>query len=182
MMRLVSGFAVVAALPMLLPAGVCAAASNTATTLFPLDGPNQLETRVILNCFKSDGHCDFTAGADMLTPDRVTGFPPGLWARQTTEIRSSNRLAYLDAHADGQYERVHKSMGSDEITTIYMGEAPGEVSDQRAHRLHRLADGATQDRQQRHRLHPHPGRLLRGQHHLAQHLRADHLLLISQSG
>ncbi|GAB4978308.1 hypothetical protein MAHJHV60_47290 [Mycobacterium avium subsp. hominissuis] len=31
-------------------------------------------------------------------------------------------LAYLDAHADGQYERVHKSMGSDEITTIYMGE------------------------------------------------------------
>lgn len=124
MMRLVSGFAVVAALPMLLPAGVCAAASNTATTLFPLDGPNQLETRVILNCFKSDGHCDFTAGADMLTPDGVTGFPPGLWARQTTEIRSSNRLAYLDAHADGQYERVHKSMGSDEITTIYMGEGP----------------------------------------------------------
>lgn len=123
MMRLVSGFAVAAALPMLLPTGVCAAASNTATTLFPLDGPNQLETRVILNCFKADGHCDFTAGADMLTPDGVTGFPPGLWARQTTEIRS-NRLAYLDAHADGQYERVHKSMGSDEITTIYMGEGP----------------------------------------------------------
>lgn len=124
MMRLVSGFAVVAVMPMFLAAGVCAAASNTATTLFPLDGPNQLETRVVLNCFKADGHCDFTAGADMLAPDGVTGFPPGLWARQTTEIRSSNRMAYLDAHADGQYERVHKSMGSDEITTIYMGEGP----------------------------------------------------------
>jgi hypothetical protein len=41
----------------------------------------------------------------MRTPDGVTGFPPGLWARQPTEIRSSNRMAYLDAHANGQYER-----------------------------------------------------------------------------
>ena len=60
----------------------------------------------------------------MLTPDGVAGFPPGLWARQTTEIRSSNRLAYLDTHASGQYERVMKSMGSDEITTVYFGEGP----------------------------------------------------------
>ena len=79
---------------------------------------------MFLNCFKSDGHCDFIAGADMRTPDGVTGFPPGLWARQTTEIRSSNRMAYLDAHANGQYERVMKSMGTDEITTVYFGEGP----------------------------------------------------------
>lgn len=124
MMRLVTGFAVVAAMPMFLPPATSWAANNTATTVFPLDGPNQLETRAILNCFKGDGHCDFTAAADMLTPDGVTGFPPGLWARQTTEIRSSNRLAYLDAHANGQYERVMKSMGSDEITTVYFGEGP----------------------------------------------------------
>lgn len=124
MKRLITGFAVVGSALTFLPAPVAGAASNTATTLFPLDGPNQLETRTILNCFKSDGHCDFTAGADMLTPDGVTGFPPGLWARQTTEIRSSNRLAYLDAHAAGQYERVMKSMGSDEITTVYFGEGP----------------------------------------------------------
>ena len=124
MKRLMTGMAVVGSALALLPAPVAGAASNTATTLFPLDGPNQLETRTVLNCFKSDGHCDFTAGADMLTPDGVTGFPPGLWARQTTEIRSSNRLAYLDAHATGQYERVMKSMGSDEITTVYFGEGP----------------------------------------------------------
>lgn len=124
MKRLIAGFAAVAAAPMLLPGGNAGAASNTATTLFPLDGPNQLETRTILNCFKSDGHCDFTAGADMLTPEGVTGFPSGLWARQTTEIRSSNRLAYLDAHATGEHERVMKSMGSDEITTVYFGEGP----------------------------------------------------------
>jgi hypothetical protein len=108
----------------LLPAPLGAAASNTATTLFPLDGPNQLETRMFLNCFKADGHCDFTAGAVMRTPDGVTGFPHDLWARQTTEIRSSNRMAYLDAHADGQYERVMKSMGTDEITTVYFAEGP----------------------------------------------------------
>ncbi|OBF51775.1 hypothetical protein A5756_18270 [Mycobacterium sp. 852002-53434_SCH5985345] len=124
MKRLITGFAVVGSALTFLPGPVAGAASNTATTLFPLDGPNQLETRTILNCFKSDGHCDFTAGADMLTPDGVTGFPHELWARQTTEIRSSNRLAYLDAHATGQYERVMKSMGSDEITTVYFGEGP----------------------------------------------------------
>lgn len=126
-MRLVTGFAVVAAVPMFLPAGVApmaTAASNTATTLFPLDGPNQLETTAVLNCFKSDGHCDYTAGAHMRTPDGIAGFPPGLWARQTTEIRSSNRLAYLDAHGTGQNERVMKSMGSDEVTTVYFGEGP----------------------------------------------------------
>lgn len=124
MKRLITVFAVVGSALSFAPAPVAGAASNTATTLFPLDGPNQLETRTVLNCFKSDGHCDFTAGADMLTPDGVTGFPPGLWARQTTEIRSSNRLAYLDAHATSQYERVMKSMGSDEITTVYFGEGP----------------------------------------------------------
>ncbi|OCB19924.1 hypothetical protein A5674_05985 [Mycobacterium malmoense] len=126
MKRLITVFAVVGSALTFAPAPAAPAASNTATTLFPLDGPNQLETRTVLNCFKSDGHCDFTAGADMLTPDGVTGFPNGLWARQTTEIRSSNRLAYLDAHATGQYERVMKSMGSDEITTVYFGEGPPE--------------------------------------------------------
>ena len=126
MKRLATGFAVVAAALTFLPAGVCRAATNTATTLFPLDGPNQLETHAFLNCSKSDGHCDFTAGADMRTPDGVTGFPHELWARQTTEIRSPDRLAYLDAHATGQYERVDKAMGSDEITSVYFAEGPPE--------------------------------------------------------
>ena len=123
-MRLVTGLAVVGSMLTFLPAPVSSGASNTATTLLPLDGPNQLETHVFLNCFKSDGHCDFTAGADVRTPDGVTGFPPGLWARQTTEVRSSNRMAYLDTHANGQYERGHKAMGNDEVTTVYFGEGP----------------------------------------------------------
>jgi hypothetical protein len=124
MMRLVTGSTAIGLMLTFLPTPICAAASNTATTLIPLDGANQLETHMFLNCFKSDGHCDFTAGADMRTPDGVTGFPHDLWARQTTEIRSTNRMAYLDAHANGQYERVMKSMGTDEITTVYFAEGP----------------------------------------------------------
>ncbi|MDR3655561.1 MAG: hypothetical protein P4L48_07785 [Mycobacterium sp.] len=124
MVRPVAGIAVIVAMLALVPAGLARAASNTATTLFPLDGPNQLETQMFLNCVKSDGHCDFTAGAGMRTPDGVSGFPNDLWARQTTEIRSSNRMAYLDAHANGQYERVMKAMGNDEITTVYFGGGP----------------------------------------------------------
>jgi hypothetical protein len=124
MIRPVARIAAVVAVLAVAPCGVASAASNTATTLFPLDGPNQLETHTFLNCFTSDGHCDFTAGADMRTPDGVTGFPNDLWARQTVEIRSSNRMAYLDAHATGQYERVMKAMGNDEITTVYFGGGP----------------------------------------------------------
>jgi hypothetical protein len=125
MKRLVTGSAIAGLMLAFLPGPQSLAASNTATTLFPLDGPNQLETHMFLNCFKGDGHCDFIAGADTRTPDGgVTGFPSGLWARQTTEIRSNNRLAYLDAHANGEHERVMKSMGTDEITTVYFGEGP----------------------------------------------------------
>jgi hypothetical protein len=124
MTRLITAFAVAGSMLAFLPSSIAWAASNTATTLFPLDGPNQLETHTFLNCFQSDGHCDFVVGADMRTPDGVTGFPPGLWARQSTEIRSPNRLAYLDVHGTGQYERVMKEMGSDEITTVYLGDGP----------------------------------------------------------
>lgn len=127
MIRPVAGVAAVLLVLAMLacaPAGISRAASNTATTLFPLDGPNQLETHITLDCFKSGGFCNFTAGADRQTPDGVTGFPNDLWARQTTEIRSSNRMAYLDAHSSGQNERVNKAMGSDEITTVYFGGGP----------------------------------------------------------
>ncbi|EUA23506.1 hypothetical protein I553_5709 [Mycobacterium xenopi 4042] len=62
----------------------------------------------------------------MRTPDGVTGFPPDLWSRQSTEIRSTDRLAYLDVHANGQFERVMKSGGSDVITTVYFGDGPPE--------------------------------------------------------
>ena len=46
------------------------------------------------------------------------------WVALRPEAGANARLAYLDAHANGQYERVMKSMGSDEITTVYFGEGP----------------------------------------------------------
>ncbi|SOJ57663.1 hypothetical protein MSIMFB_05140 [Mycobacterium simulans] len=99
------------------------AASNSATTLFPVDDATQLETHTFVDCH-SNGSCDFVAGAHLRTPDGPAGVPPGLWARQTTEIRPTNRLTYLDAHATSQFERVMKSGGSDVITTVYFGEGP----------------------------------------------------------
>jgi hypothetical protein len=124
MQRVITGSTVVGFMLTFLPTPISSAASNTATTLFPLDGPNQLETHTLVDCHTATGTCDFTAGAYMRTPDGVTGFPPSLWARQTTEIRSTNRLAYLDAHATSQFERVMKEGGSDVITTVYFGEGP----------------------------------------------------------
>lgn len=105
---------------------VSAAASNTATTLLPVDEASQLETHATVDCHKATGSCEFTVGADLRTPDGVTGFPPGLWARQSTEFRSMSRVTYLDVHADGQYERVMKQGGTDVMTDIYTGEGPPE--------------------------------------------------------
>ena len=56
----------------------------------------------------------------------VTGFPSDLWSRQRTDIRSTDRPAYMDVHATAQYDRVMKEGGTDEITTIYMGDGPPE--------------------------------------------------------
>ena len=107
----------------LLPTPSALAGSNVATTVFPIDEVNQIETHTFVNCH-GNGSCDFVAGANMRTPDGPAGFPSGLWARQTTEIRSNSRVAYLDAHATSQFERVHKEGGVDTITTVYFGEGP----------------------------------------------------------
>ena len=101
----------------------CLAASNTVSTLLAADSANQLETHAYVNCHSSSGSCEFIAGADLRTPDGVIGFPPDLWARQTTELRPSNRLAYLDVHVtDPPWSRVQKSGGQDVTTAIYQGD------------------------------------------------------------
>jgi hypothetical protein len=123
MRRLVPGFAVMGLMLAFLPAPISAAGSNTASTLFPVDEATQLETHTFLNCHPN-GSCDFVAGANLRTPDGPVGFPPSLWARQTTEIRSTSRTAYLDAHATSQFERIQKEGGKDVITTVYFGEGP----------------------------------------------------------
>lgn len=125
MKRLVTALAGVMLVPVWAPAAMCTAASNTASTLFPVNEGTQLETHALVDCHPATGSCDFTVGADLRTPDGVTGFPPDLWARQSTDIRPTNRQAYLDVHVSGPpWNRVMKKGGSDVITTIYMGEGP----------------------------------------------------------
>jgi hypothetical protein len=106
----------------LAPPAVSSAASNTATTLFPLTDGTQLETRAVLDCHRANGSCDFTVGAARRAGDGVTGYPSDLWSRQSTDIRSTDRLAYVDVHATAQYDRVFKEGGHDNVTTVYMGE------------------------------------------------------------
>jgi hypothetical protein len=106
----------------LAPPAISLAASNTATSLMPLNDGTQLETRAVLDWHRANGSCDFTVGAERKTGDGVTGFPSDLWSRQSTDIRSSDRPVYLDVHATAQYDRVFKEGGHDDVTTVCMGE------------------------------------------------------------
>ena len=87
-------------------------------------------------------------------------------------------MAYLDAHANGQYERVHKSMGSDEITTVYFGEGPPD----KYQTTGRIDSTDWQTGQPKTDINvivcTHIQVVYRrGQHHLTQHLRADDVFL-----
>lgn len=126
MTRLVTALAGLGLILAFTPPALCAASRNSASTLFPVNEGTQLETHSQVDCHAASGSCDFTAGADLRTPQGATGFPADLWARQSTEIRSSDRSTYLDAHATGQFERVMKAGGSDVITTVYFGAGPPE--------------------------------------------------------
>ena len=126
MKRLVTALAGIGLMLALTPPAVAPAASNTATSLIPLNDGTQLETFSRLDCHPANGSCDFTVGADRKSGDGVVGFPNDLWSRQSTTIRPNSRTAYLDVHATAQYDRVMKYGGSDEVTTIYMGEGQPE--------------------------------------------------------
>ena len=92
MKRQVMAMAGVGLMLALAPPAISPAASNTATTLMPLNDGTQLETRAVLDCHRANGSCDFTVGADRRAGDGVTGFPNDLWSRQSTTIRPSDRL------------------------------------------------------------------------------------------
>lgn len=126
MMRLMTALAGVGVMLALQPPAVSFAASNTATSLIPLNDGSQLETRAYLDCHAANGSCDFTVSAGRRTGPDLDGFPHDLWSRQSTDIRSSDRTLYLDVHANAQYDRVFKEGGNDNVTTIYMGEGPLE--------------------------------------------------------
>lgn len=101
------------------------AAVDSADTSFPIDDVTQLEMHSRVDCSMATKTCEFYTAANLRTPDGVTGFPDDLWARQSTEIRSMDRLNYLDVKAyGGPFTKVFKEGGPDVITTIYFGGGP----------------------------------------------------------
>ena len=105
-------------------APVSSAASNNGDTSFPLSDGTNLEMHVGLNCPLADHQCYLTTQADRNGPDGVEGFPNDLWARQTTTLRSSNQLNYLESQVVATNTRTFKEGGKQEITTIYFGGGP----------------------------------------------------------
>jgi hypothetical protein len=121
-------FAVVVA-ALLLAAGLvvpgkASAAANTRDSSFPLPDGTQLQMHVTANCVLADKQCYFTTQADRATADGVQGFPDDLWARQTTTIRSSSQLNYMETQVVAANTRQYKEGNRREITTIYFGGGP----------------------------------------------------------
>ena len=102
------------------------AASNSGDSSFPLDDGTLLEVHVTANCPLADKQCYFTVAADRRSDEGIQGFPGDLWARQTTTVRSSNRLNNLETQVVAANTRQFKEMGRREITTIYFGGGPPE--------------------------------------------------------
>lgn len=133
LLAVLSGLTAAGCLLALVPPVVAAAGSDTKTTLFPVNETDQLETHSWLDC-KLPRTCDFVAGVQLRTPEGVTGFPPELWAKQSTEVRSNDRSAYLDVHtaggsgwfADrgGPGTKVFKEGGTAVIQSMYNGAGP----------------------------------------------------------
>jgi hypothetical protein len=105
---------------------VSSAASNNGDSSFPLPDGTLLEVHVTANCPLADKQCYFTVAADRRAGDEIQGFPGDLWARQTTTLRSSNRLNNLETQVVAANTRQFKEMGRREITTIYFGGGPPE--------------------------------------------------------
>lgn len=108
------------------PVTTSSAAVDTADASIPVDAVTTLEMHTTANCVRAKSNCYFTAGANLRTPEGPIGFPGDLWARQTTTVRSSDRLVFLDSDFDAPNTRMFKSVGPIEFTTIYFGGGPVE--------------------------------------------------------
>lgn len=109
-------------------APMATAGTDSATRSHPVNPTDQLEMTTTANCVLADKQCYFTAGANLRTPQGITGFPNDLWARQTTTIRSSNELNYLETQvvSPNPGTRTFKAMNQRVITTIFFGGGPPE--------------------------------------------------------
>ncbi len=114
------------ALALVTPTADSSAAADAADAAIPVNAVDTLQVHASANCVRADGQCYFTASANLLTPRGPIGFPDDLWARQTTTLRSMDRMVYLDSDFDAPNTRMFKSIGPVEFTTIYFGGGPVE--------------------------------------------------------
>lgn len=108
------------------PMAQSSAAADTADASIPVNPIDTLQVHASANCVRADAQCYFTASANLLTPNGPAGFPADLWARQTTTLRSMDKMVYLDSDFDAPDTRMFKSIGPVEFTTIYTGAGPVE--------------------------------------------------------
>lgn len=123
MRRLAGIAALLPALALVIPMPTASAAENTVTRSIPVDGATQLEIHTTANCVPND-RCYFTSRSNLLGPDGPTGFPDGLWARQNTTLRSSDRATYMESDFNAPNTREFKSISDNEFSTVYFGGGP----------------------------------------------------------
>jgi hypothetical protein len=109
--------------------GVSSAASNTATTLVPLDDGTPLETRAVLDCHRATGSCDFTVGADLRAGDGEHHLAEHL---RTDDLFLSDRCAALST-------RLEKSDHRSDAAVIVSGLGQVQLAQNASHVL---LDGA----------------------------------------
>jgi hypothetical protein len=114
------------AMALVAPTAISSAAENSATASIPVDPVTTLEIHTTANCVKADNQCYFTSSANLLTPDGPTGFPPQFYARQSTTVRSTDRMVYLDSDFNAPNTRMFKSIGTVEFSTVYFDGGPPE--------------------------------------------------------
>ena len=121
--------------------GPAVAATDSSNTSIAVDAITALQAHTTADCVPGEYRCHFTAGANLMTPEGPTGFPDGLWARQTVTLRSSSRDVGQEAgfsapagapretkggNHDGVLSKMFKGLNVVEITAVYNGAGPIE--------------------------------------------------------
>jgi hypothetical protein len=113
-------------LALVMPTAESSAAIDTADASIPVDPVTTLEMHATANCVLAQSNCYWNTSAKLRVPEGPIGFPPDLWARQTTTVRTSHRDVWVESDFDAPNTRMFKSMRDVEFTTIYFGGGPPE--------------------------------------------------------
>ncbi|VEG14694.1 putative secreted protein [Mycolicibacterium phlei] len=102
--------------------GTATAEVKTTDVSTPVDEGRQLEVHATADCRKVERQCYYTASFNLRTPNGIEGFGGDLWAKQTTELRTSDRMNYLWVQwADNPNTVEHNGGSTWLLTTVYFG-------------------------------------------------------------